>query len=157
MTKDAFHQAVVGGLTFDGVLTADGPSIVGHTIRGGAYAGGVALVVSGLRRFVPSHFGKGPGPWDWYIVKYRSEARVHLDGFTAEQVRRMRVEFGLLPIDEQHRPESAAQAFYTSRAWAGLVRWVVQHPRVAKRMSRFDAYLPGWHDHACALLRQPAP
>ena len=61
MTKDAFHQAVVGGLTFDGVLTADGPSIVGHTVRGGAYAGGVALVVSGLRRFVPSHFGKGPG------------------------------------------------------------------------------------------------
>lgn len=157
MPKDAFHQAVVGGLSLHGVLTADGPAIMGHAVRGGAYAGGVALAVSGLRRFVPEHFGKGPGPWDWYIVKYRSEARVLLDGFTAEQVRRMRVEFGLLPIDEQHRPESAAQAFYASRAWASLVCWVGQHPRVAKRMSRFDAYLPKWHDRACATLRQSAP
>ena len=111
MEKDAFYQAVVGGLSFHGVLTADGPAVVGHRVRGGEYAEGVALVVSGLRRFVPEHFGKGPGPWDWYIVKYRSEARVLLDGFTAEQVQRMRVEFGLLPIDEQDRPESAAQAF----------------------------------------------
>ena len=157
MARDAFHHATVGGLSLHGVLTADGPAIMGHAVRGRAYAGGVALVVSGLRRFVPSHFGKGPGPWDWYIVKYRSEARVHLDGFTAEQVSRMRVEFGLLPIDEQHRPESAVQAFHASRAWAGLVRWVGQHPRVAKRMSQYDAYLPGWHDRACATLRQPAP
>ena len=157
MAKDAFHQAVVGGLSLGGVLTADGPAVVGHRVRGGEYAGGVALVVSGLRRFVPEHFGKGPGSWDWYIVKYRSEARLHLAGFTAGQVQRMRDEFGLLPIDEQDRPESAAQAFHASRTWASLVRWVGQHPRVAKRMSRFDAYLPGWYDHACTALRQPEP
>ena len=78
-------------------------------------------MVSGLRRFVPSEFGRGPGLWDWYIVKYRSEARVRLDGFAAEHVRRMRVEFGLLLIDEQDRPDNPAQAFYSSRAWVGLV------------------------------------
>lgn len=100
------------------MLTADGPSIVGHHVRVGEYGGGVALVVLGLRRFVPSEFGRSPRPWDWYIVKYRSEARVHLDGFAAEHVRRMRVEFGRLLIDEQDRPDNPAQAFYSSQAWS---------------------------------------
>ena len=62
MPKDAFHQAVVGGLRFDGVLSADGPYIIAHNVSGNRPAGGVALVVSRLRRFVPSHFGRGPGP-----------------------------------------------------------------------------------------------
>ena len=86
-----------------------------------------------------------------------SEARVHLNGFAAEHVRRMRVEFGLLPIEEQDRARSPVHAFFASRAWTGLVQWVGQHPRTAKRIARFDAYLSGWHDHACATLCQPAP
>ena len=90
---------------------------------------------------MPPRFGRGHGPWDWYVVKYRSEAGVHLDGFAAEHVRRLRIEFGLLPINEQDWASSPAQAFHASRAWVGLVRWVGRHPRLAKRMSRFDAYL----------------
>ncbi len=80
MQKNAFYQAVVGGIRFDGVLSADGPTIEAHSVVMDRYAGGVALVVSGLRRFLPSEFGRGPGPWGWYIVKYRSEARV-LQGY----------------------------------------------------------------------------
>lgn len=41
MAKDAFHQAVVGDLSFHGVMTADGPAVVGHRVRGGEYAGEV--------------------------------------------------------------------------------------------------------------------
>jgi len=90
MQKNAFYQAVVGGIRFDGVLSADGPTIEAHSVVTNRPAGGVALAVSGLRRFLPSEFDRGPGPWGWYIVKYRSEARVLLDGFTAEHVQRMR-------------------------------------------------------------------
>ena len=115
-SKDAFHQAVVGGFRFDGVLSADGPYITAHHVAGNRPAGGVALVVSGLRRFLPSQFGRGPGPWGWYIVKYRSEARVLLDGFTGEHLDRIRAEFGLLPVDEQHLHGGPARAFYGSRA-----------------------------------------
>ncbi len=156
MRKDAFHQAVVGGIRFDGVLSADGPYIIAHSIAENRPAGGVALVVSGLRRFLPSHFGRGPGPWGWYIVKYTSEARVFLDGFAAEHVDRMGAEFGLIPVDEQQQHGGPARAFYESRAWAGLVQWVGRHPHMAKRMSRHDAYLPGWYDCARAVRSGPA-
>ena len=143
MQKDVFHQAIVGGIRFDGVLSADGPYITACSVAGNQTVGGVALVVSGLRRFLPSQFGPGPGPWGWYIVKYRSEARVLLDGFTDEHLSHMRVEFGLLPVDGQDKRGGSVRAFYESRAWAGLVQWVGKHPRMAKRMSRYDAYLPG--------------
>ena len=156
MQKDTFHQAVVGGIRFDGVLSADGPYINACSVVGNWPAGGVALVVSGLRQFLPSQFGRGPGAWGWYIVKYSSEARVFLDGFTAEHLDCLRAEFGLLPIDEQDRLGGSARAFCKSRAWAGLVQWVNQHPRVAKRMSRYDAYLPGWYDHAQRARSSPA-
>ena len=148
MQNNTFHQAVVGGIRFDGVLSADGPTIDACSVARNRPAGSVALVVSGLRRFLPSQFGRGPGPWSWYIVKYGSEARVFLDGFADEHLNRMRAEFGLLPIDEQHQHGGPARAFYESHAWAGLVQWVGKHPHVAKRMSRYDAYLPGWYDHA---------
>ena len=157
MPKDAFHQAVVGGLRFDGVLSADGPYITAQSVIGNRPAGGVALVVSGLRRFLPSQFGMRPGTWGWYIVKYQSEARVLLDGFTGEHLDRMRAEFGLLPFDEQRQHGGPARAFYESRAWAGLVQWVGKHPQIAKRMSRYDAYLPGWYDRARTARGKPAP
>ena len=157
MPKNVFHQAVVGGFRFDGVLSADGPHIEAHSVAGNQPGGGVALVVSGLRRFVPSHFGRGPGPWGWYIVKYRSEARVLLDGLTEEHLDRLRVEFGLLQVDEQHLHGGPARAFCESRAWVGLVQWVGKHPQIAKRMSRYDAYLPGWYDRARMAQGEPAP
>ncbi len=139
MPKDAFHQAVVGGLRFDSVLSADGPYIIAHNVSWNRPVGGVALVVSGLCRFLPSQFGRGPKPWGWYIVKYRSEVRVLFDGFNAEHLDRVRAVFGLLPVDEQHLHGGPARAFFGSRAWAGLVHWVGAHPRTAKRMSRYDA------------------
>lgn len=80
-----------------------------------------------------------------------------LDGFTDEHLDCMRAEFGLLPVDEQDRHGGSARAFCESRAWAGLVQWVGKHPHVAKRMSRYDAYLPGWYDHARMARSGPAP
>jgi len=143
MQKDAFHQAVVGGLRLSGVLSAEGPTIVACSLDREQPAGHVALVVSGLRRFLPQHFGVRPGPWGWYIVKYQSEARIYFDGFTDEHVRRLHHEFRLLQVDDANRERSSVEVFHMSQAWVSLVRWVGQHPRMARRMARLDAYLPG--------------
>ncbi len=99
MQKNAFHHAVIGGQRLYGVLSAEGPAIVACSLDGEQPAGPVALVVWGLRRFLQPHFGMRSGPWGWYIVKYQSEARIYLDGFTDGHVRRLHSEFGLLPVD----------------------------------------------------------
>jgi len=112
--KDAFHYAVVGGLRLYGVLSAEGPAIGACSLDGEQPAGHVALVVSGLRRFLPRYFGMRPGPWGWYIVKYQSEARIYLDGFTNEHMRRLHCEFGLLPVDNPARLLGSTEAFYRS-------------------------------------------
>jgi len=130
MQRDAFHQAIVSCLRLYGVLSVEGPAIVACSLDGEQPAGHVALVVSGLRRFLPQHFGMRPGPWGWYIVKNQSEVRIYLDGFTDEQVGRLHSEFGLLPFDHPNRQRGSAEAFYLSQAWVSLVRWVGQHPHM---------------------------
>ena len=157
MQKDAFYQAVVGDLRFDAWLSADGPYISAYNLAENRPVGGAALAASGLRRFLPSQFGLGFGPWAWYIVKRTSDARVLLDGFTTEQLDRMRAEFGLLPTDKQDQHGGPARAFYASRAWSGLVPWVRQHPHAAKRLSQYDACLPGWHGHAWTARGESVP
>jgi len=114
----------VGGLRLYGVLSAEGPAIMACSLDGEQPAGHVALVVSGLRRFLPQRFGMRPGPWGCYIVKYQSEVRVYLDGFTDQHVRRLYFEFGPLPVDNPNRQRGSAEAFHMSQAWIGLVRWV---------------------------------
>ncbi len=47
MRNRMFHQASIAGLTFDGIISADGPYVSCRA------SGGVALGVSGLRQFQP--------------------------------------------------------------------------------------------------------
>jgi hypothetical protein len=48
-------------------------------------------------------------------------------------------------------PREIALGFSSSIAWGALCRWVVEHPRIAKRYAAFDAYLPGWYNRAVAV------
>jgi len=112
----------VSSLRLYGVLSAEGPAIMACSLDGEQPAGQVALVVSGLRRFLLLHFGMRPGPWGWYIVKYQSEVRVYLDGFTDQHVRRLHFKFGLLLVDNPNQHRGSAEALYMSQAWVGLVR-----------------------------------
>ena len=38
--------------------------------------------------------------------------------------------------------------FYSTPAFEALSEWVHKHPRVAKEMSAYQSYLPGWYDKA---------
>jgi hypothetical protein len=71
MRNRIFHQVRIAGITFEGLISADGPYISAST------AGGVALVVSALRHFQPETVGsRRPQPAGWWVVKYHSEEGV---------------------------------------------------------------------------------
>lgn len=114
-----FHHAIIGGLAFEGLVSAEGPSIACQPSRDPLSGGGVALVVSGLRRFAPERIGRAPQPDGWWIVKYRDEERVFLPGFTPSDIERLTAEFGLVAVSA---PEwCRAGPFLRSRAWSSLV------------------------------------
>ncbi len=147
MSVWTFHKAVVGGLAFEGLVSADGPYISCQA-RDQFSHGGVALVVSGLRRFTPTRSSGIRKPDGWWIVKYEDQERVFLRGFTESDIEAIGAEFGLVPTDS--RECGGAAPFLRSRAWLGLVEWVAQRPRLARKAAGWDAYLPGWVDHAQA-------
>jgi hypothetical protein len=96
-----------------------------------------------------------PRATGWHRVKYsQSEARAYLPGLGPQELERLREEFGLLTDAEPGRPD---EAFYSSRAWAALVQWVIVHPKLAGRHAHSQAYLPGWHERAQQAGRRAAP
>ena len=144
MRNRVFHRCSIGGIAFEGIVSADGPCLSSDT-------GGVALGVSGLRQFQPTRSLRHRPAFGWWVVKYRDEERVALAGFDHCAVRDLSDEFGLVILTERD-PYVADHVrqdyFFTSPAWDALRRWVARHPRIAKAHAACDPYLPGWHDRA---------
>lgn len=131
-----FHAALVGGIAFQAVLAAQGPSIL---VEGGTpipLARGSALA------------DKGGG---WSIVGRESgEVLLRLEGFGGREIGDLCREFGLTRLhDGGARPD---QAFHESRAWAGLTKWVSRNVGQAAQRAPDDAALPGWHAQALVAL-----
>jgi hypothetical protein len=149
-----FHRVRIGGLDFEASVLADGPALV---VRGhdGRYAGWAVLGVSHLHWFASAEPGfASPRGQGWHLVKYSEEVRAYLPGFGEAELRRLREEFGLLTDTEPGRPD---EAFYASRAWAGLVKWVAAHPKLARRYAHHRAHLPGWYERAQQAAQRAAP
>ena len=139
-----FHQADIAGLTFDGIISADGPYVSCRT-------GGVALGVSGLRQFEPDvPSSRHQPPCGWWVVKYTGEARIGLPGFSKAAIQRLSDEFGLVILTKR---DLAPAGRITSPAWDALRQWVARHPRIAKTHASCDPYLPGWHGRAVAEIK----
>ena len=143
-----FHQAMIAGLTFDGIISADGPYVSCQE------GGGVALGVSGLRQFKPDMAHSCHEPrFGWWVVKYLDEARIGLPGFDQAAIRRLSDEFGLVILTERNLAPAdriRQDYFFTSPAWDAVRHWVAQHPRLAKAQADCDLYLPGWLGRALA-------
>ena len=149
MDNRVFHRATIAGLTFEGIMTASGPSVACRT------GGDVALGVSGLRQFQPetaSHRHDEPR-FGWWVVKYRDETRICLPGFDLVSIHRLSDEFGLVILTERD-PFPADRIrqnyFFTSPVWDALRHWVTKHPRIAKAHAGYDPYLPSWYERAMA-------
>lgn len=133
--NEIFHDVTLGGVRFVGIMSADGPFL--QAWRGGYLEAGVALGVSSVA-FVGENLS---------LVKYRKQERLRLDQFAPRDVERLCVEFGL-------SWPAGNKSFYDSPAYAGLVRWVEKHPRLAKAYSVKDDYLPGWYRNASSDAKE---
>ena len=146
MRNRIFHQAMIAGITFEGMISADGSYIRAST------TGGVALGVSALRHFQPEAVGpRRSPPAGWWVVKYHHEERIFLPDFGRAAIHELPDEFGLvLLVDGQTYPTDRIRRhyFFTSPAWDGLRQWVMDHPRLARTYAPYDPYLPRWAERA---------
>ncbi len=147
MSKSTFYTTVIGGRQFEGVLSADGPYI-------SCGIDGVALGRCTTIELLRPEFDGGVGrhrvlSHSWWIAKYRTQPRVSLDAMSDEERQQLAVEFGIRVSDTK----SIAERFWDSPAFRSLAAWAQKNPRAAARYRSYDAYLPGWHEAACAWVR----
>jgi hypothetical protein len=146
-----FHQVRIAGITFEGVISGDGPYLSCQM------GGGVVLGPAGLRYFQPAtpETQRAP-PLGWWVVKYHVEERILLPSFDRAAIHELSNEFGLPVLEKAGFDPSddvRREYFFTSPAWDALRHWVTRHPRLARVRAVRDRYLPGWYDRAIAEAR----
>lgn len=142
--RNTFHSAVIGGRTFEAVMSADGPyvKLVDEHIR--YFGKGVAL--GNVIFIAPDDQG------DYAVFKYDTrQHRFSLTGFSDEEVAQFSAEFGI-------RIGRFGQCldFLDSPAGKSLASWVQAHPRIAKGFAECDSYVPNWFELAQAMSVQQA-
>lgn len=71
MRNRVFHQVSIAGMTFEGVISGDGPYL---SCQKGS---GEALGPAGLRHFLPGALGtRRVPPLGWWVLKYDHEERI---------------------------------------------------------------------------------
>lgn len=102
------------------------------------------------------HFKPEPNPIrpeafteGWYVVKYTSEVKIPLRGFSDVDARKLSTEFGIQLRREPSDPPPERADFYSSNAFKGLKQWVRAHPRKARQLMSYQQdYLPDWYERA---------
>lgn len=145
MKTEVFHTVTIGRIEFSGWISFNGPRISSNE------GGSVNLGPCCIRYFAPAadRPGLAQSTLGWYIVKYTSEVRIPLRGFTEVDALQLSSEFGI-PV-RRNRPDQPYGwvDFYASQAFEALKRWVSNHPRKAKRITKNNQdYLPGWYERA---------
>jgi hypothetical protein len=104
-------------------------------------------------------------PDGYYIAKYgnQREPRIYLKGIAKEDIFKITSEFGVplgfelaqelgMPFEEV---KDEYTAFFRSRAFHGLQKWVLKNRSFAKRIHRHSPYLPDWYERATG--QRPIP
>jgi hypothetical protein len=137
---DYFHEVLIDGVKFRGVVTLDGPAILGVRYEG--------VDVGSLEiHLVPTPYKAGADP-TWHVCKYEaSQPRIDLAKLTRAGLLAFSHEFGV-PILSPDSSEVEAgektllinttnrRMFPISPAFANLKKWAAQHPRKAKQNIR---------------------
>ena len=156
MARTTFHRLTIGALVLTGEICVDGP-YVGVLDTRTKEKGDAQIGPCSLRHYRPEQEGRADRTEEgWWLVKYGNQPRMLLAGLTAAQAGLVRAEFGL--VDDK------GKSFYRSNAWLALVSWAAENVTTARRVSRNQAYLPGWHERAQAEAKargiapfEPAP
>lgn len=145
MRNEIFHTATIGGIEFTGWVSFNGPRISSNA------GGSVNLGPCCIQHFVPANDHPGDSHYieGWYVVKYTSEVKISLRGFSEADARQLSTEFGI-PMRRDWSVHSSDRAdFFESHAFEGLRLWVRDHPRKTKQiMKNTQEYLPGWYERA---------
>lgn len=146
MNIDVFHRVTIGSVEFFGWVSFDGPRISSEA------GGSVHLGPCGIRHFEPAEEIMGVCQYrdGWYIVKYTSEIKIPLRGFSEVEAQRLSTEFGIRMRCQRIEQSIASVGFFDSVAFEGLKTWVKDNPCKAKRIiSLYDQdYLPNWYERA---------
>jgi hypothetical protein len=142
LSKPTFHRTVIAGRQFEGLLSADGPYISGG-LEGVALGSCTTIELLSPELDSGRHRVSSPS---WWLAKYHTQARVSLVAMSDHERHLLAREFGIRVRDT----ECVAEPFWGSPAFRSLAEWVQKNPRSAARFRRYDAYLPGWYEAACA-------
>lgn len=140
-TSGVFYVTTIAGLSVSCVLGHSGPYVL-------AGEGSVEIGVCSIIHLPNGYEGSAPG---YYVAKYGDawQARIHLPGFTEEDIDQLTAEIGI----PKGRFAERDTRFLESRAFRALQKWAKDNPKFVKRIAKSgERYLPGWLD-ALALVK----
>ena len=157
MAMSTFYETVIGGVTFQGLMSADGPAIALASGRSAPLGRAISIRFVSEERDVAERIPASArtlevetlaevGEKSWWVVKYRTEPRIDLRGLSDADRRQLAREFGIAIGDDYEDQREAL--FFGSPAFRGLSRWVHEHPKQARNCSSRDSYLSGWYERA---------
>jgi hypothetical protein len=147
-SSHVFYETQIEGVKFKASMISQGPYL--HVMYRDGRQSGTALGVSTIDHIMPSdrfYCGKTSVPFGaaypgWWIAKYGNQPMVDIS-FLSETGRHLLMQrFGIQLRDER---KDANEVFRQSDAFRALCRWVVEHPRIAKRNLHAQTYLQ-WGD-----------
>lgn len=146
MKAEIFHTITIGSIEFIGWISFNGPRIASDV------GGSVNIGPCCIRLFKPEpSFTSRSVDWQmgWYVVKYTSEVKIALQGFTETDAIQLSNEFGIPIRYFSPGGDNGSSNFYLSPAFDGLKQWVRDHPRKAKQIvQNHQEYLPDWYEKA---------
>lgn len=128
-----FYQVIIGGVTFEGALTAEGPSLVrtGRDHRGTIGIGASAVILPAMK---PRAKRAG-----LHACRYDArQPRVDLVDLSDEDVRRVSAEFGI-PV-----ARCVPTDFFATPAGHALVRFAERNPGIASSYARMNSSMGDW-------------
>ena len=157
MASSTFYQTVIGGVSFQGLMSGDGPAIAlasgrsaplgrATSIRFVSDEREVAEMIPASARTLEVETLREVGEKSWWVVKYLTEPKIDLSGLSDADRRQLAREFGIAIGDDYEDQREAL--FFGSPAFRGLLRWVHEHPKQARKCSTRDGYLNGWYERA---------
>lgn len=146
-----FHTVQIADRTFEGRMTDFGPYLVCRESKTDIAIEPAVLCKHSNDRGEAFGSGTKPNqdPAGWWVAKYDTQLTIDLRHFTDDQAALLAAEFGLPTF-----PLSRTNKFFESPAWAALVTWTEQHPRLAKTYAQSIAYGMDWYARAQALIEK---
>jgi hypothetical protein len=146
---DAFHQTVVAGRDFEGVIASTGTPFICCMLTGEGTPLDHAVLQWAAAPPEYAHDTKE----GWWLLRGEGESGVFLAGFTAADASQLGEEFGIPAADvDLENPALRREYFLSSPAWEGLRAWVERDRRHIAMAGEHVARKTWWYARALHQL-----